>query len=459
MSKKSQKNKIANHLTNPEVLSSAVYLSAHINNKEEYDDFVNKIQNNKFLLETLISENNIIPKYFDILPCETVADLNVFISPMVLRKIDNGLQIVDEEFDDDVHVQVDYSSFLSYQIQHTDIVKKLVNLKNEGKMPNFLTGIDLVQKTDNRFVISLEDKKIDLCTIDYEFPQTCVFVIPFVLLGNKKPIEKFADKLSVGIDLDEISDDISSYIMNDMFGDTVINYCFFDLLSNASNYKVILSDALFLKDVEKSIKNMQDTIVYYDKYPVFISFNENEHLDIRIPFMTFDMYANSVFDDEDVEFGYSDFIDSMHNSMDIISDLGLDYSFVLGQRIDFAHEPEMRKNVISKIKERSVIEGDVFLEESDHHISSNNSQDASANMVIVETLNYPIVLLTLQSGKNIIRQVNAYIMNPEKHEEGLEEITEYFSTFGGEDIEHTIIGDVLEMSYCETHLKIHGLVI
>lgn len=449
-----------NNLTNPAILPTALYFSVHFNNEDEYYEFVSSYT----MAESIISrqiliESKIIPKYFEIVGINSIFDLKTLIAPIDIKKFGDGWVITDQNVleDDDNYLKINYSTFLSERIKNSELPLELAQLKKKNELQRAINYFNKPKIVDDHFCISLEEENdFKLCPFDYQFPQKCVFAMPFCILGNKNPIKNFELKISNEIESEEIFQDI----LQKSFNNTSLEILGFDLLEDAGIYDSDLIDDAFTKNIEKIINEEKNKIIYYEDFPVFVSFNDDKQLDIRLSFLTFDMYAQNVFlndIDEDLEFNYHEYNLKRLMVSDLLDDLGLEYYYVLGQRIDFIHEPEMANHVIAKVKERVVIDGQVYFEDSDNHINGKEEDASLASMVIVTASNYPIFILTMQSEKHIVKQVNAYILNLNNMENDMEIITEYFSNMGGKGLEHIVIDDTPDMSYCEHCLKLNGI--
>lgn len=461
MSKKTNSLTI-NNLTNPAILPTALYFSVEFNNEEDYYNFVTKYTvAESIIARQILIESKIIPKYFEIVGLNSIFDLKTLIAPINMKKSENGWVFTDKNvLEDDNYLKINYSKFLSEKIKNSGLPLELAQLKKKNELQRFINSFNNPKIVDNHFCMSFEkDNSYKLCPFDYQFPQKCIFAMPFCILGNKRPIENFELKFSSGIELDKGFE----YILQKSFDNTSIEILAFDLLEDADIYDSDLIDAEFTTNIEKLINERKNKIIYYEDFPVFVSFNEDKQLNIRLPFLTFDMYAQNVFlhdSDDDVEFEYYGYNSKRLAVSDILDNLGLEYYYVLGQRIDFIHEPEMVNHVIAKVKERVVIEGKIYFEESNHNHLNRKEEDASlANMVVVKTLDYPIFILTVQSDKHIVKQVNAYTLSLNDIENDMEIITEYFSNMGSKDLEHIVVGDTPQMTYCEHCLKINGIVL
>lgn len=462
--KKSVKKDIpVNNLTNPKVLPTAFYFSVSFENKKEYLSFLKKdVSNESVFLNDILVENKLTPKYFSLIGMDRLFDLKAITSTMYLEPTGEGFAIQESDMEnleeDEDTVEMDYAQFFYHAMSNDAQTKVLAEQKNNGKMPNLMVSHHHPIIENNHFVVKVSpDQKHELCLFNYQFPQTCVFALPYLILGNKGPIEKFSDKLFMGIDLPEEIDEI----LQEVFENNTVEFIAFDTLENAGFYTGELSNEEFRINVENAIDNHQDKIVFYEDYPVFIYQVENE-LNVKIPFLTFDMHSEHLLSSETYD-PQEDYIRHMNKKnfiTEMLDDLGLEYQYVLGQRVDFIHEPEMASHLLSKVKEREIM-GDVYFEESTHHVDGREADADLASIVTVDLESLdgkPVMILTMQQDKNIVRQVNAYSLGDDV-DQNIETIMNYFSEMGNKEVEKVIVDGVHELNYCEHCLKLNGAIL
>jgi hypothetical protein len=456
-------------LTQPSLIHTGLFFSIYLESREEYEAFISDVKEKNLHLCQALIQSREIPKYFNLITLDEIYDLKSLLANLVLEIQEDGVQVTNQPYDEenDSLMEMSYGDYLQEKFTHLGLAQDVahqINQNNHGnnQKPVLLqlhTQPDLVGE---HFCLDFNgDNDYALCDFDYHFPQKCVFIAPFMILGNEKPLAKFTEKVE---DID-IKDDFQ-FLLEDLYDNDTIEVLGFDLMENASVYNMELIQADFEYEVDMALQSQKDQILYFDTFPVFIQFSQNQkkqkEAQIRLPFLTFDMFAQNVLLPEDTDmvepFFHSHVMRRLMVS-DVLANLGLDYNYVVGQRIDFVHEPEMQASVINKVMQRAAIEGNVYYEESTHHIEGDMDNAKLATLAQVHIPDYPFMVMTIQDDDSIVKQVNAYPIEVDYMEEAIEDIGEYFSTFGNQELEHIVIEGHHHMHYCEEHLKVNGLVI
>lgn len=465
MSKNKPSQSLINNLTSPALLYTAIYFTVYLESKKEYLELSNQITHKVKEIRKALMETKVIPKYFDVLVLDKLEDLKLLVAELTLEINGDKAQVintVENKEEKDNIITMDYANFLTEKIKAKDLplLNTLITEKLYNKLPEVITTYNDPKLINDAFMMDLNGKlDFKIVDLDYEFPQKCTFAIPFLILGNQGPIEKFENKLYVGIELPEKME----VEIQKIFNNSSIVLHDYDLLENASIYDLDLKQNKLIKEIEKTIENNIDNILYYNDYPVFVQINKDKQLNIRLPFLTFDMFAqNGMINEEDmidIELSYANFNNTRLMVAGILSDLGLDYSYIIGKKVDFHHEPEMKKSVLSKVMARDIINGNIFFEESDHHIVKDEKSATIVNLSCVQSNFYDIFIITKQNKKEILRQINVYLLEQDfEDEESLSQIADFFLEVNPE-LEHVRVDHIYDLSYCEHHLKLNGLVL
>lgn len=465
-------------LNNPAVRACAVYFSVYLESEEEYYDFISQdtYEKNLQLCHALIQSRE-IPKYFHVMTLDALYDLKALKAKMTMELFEEednmvNMQVTRKEYDDeDNHlIQLSYADYLAEHFESSEFAQKIAQeITKRGvsaDKPLVIEANSQAEIVDDYFCLDYEgESDYELTAFDYHFPQKCVFAVPFLILGNEKPLEKFIEKTD-GLELNDFP-----WLLTEIYGEDVedIEMLGFDALEQAHVYNIELVQADFEHEIEQVLQEQKDSIVHFDDFPVFIHFEAKKQgkktvneVKIRLPFLTFDMFAQNILLPEHTEFVEMLFHSHVMRRLmvsDVLANLGLDYDYVVASRIDFVHEPEMQASVINKVMSREAIAGNIYYEESAHHIDGEADDAKLATMVQVHIADYPFFILTVQDEENIVRQVNAYMIELHDAENDLAEIAGYFNTYGGEALEHVVIEGNHHMHYCEEHMQVSGLVI
>jgi hypothetical protein len=465
-------------LNNPALKACAVYFSVYLESEEEYYNFISQDSHEKNLqLCHALIQSREIPKYFHVMTLDTVYDLKALKAKMTMELFEEddntvNMQVTRKEYDEEDNHLIELS-YADYLAEHFESSAFAQNMSQEiasrgvtASKPVVIQSSNQVDIVDDYFCLDYEgESDYELTPFDYHFPQKCVFAVPFLILGNEKPLEKFIEKMD-NLELDDFP-----WLLGEIYGEEVedIEMLGFDALEQANIYNIELVQADFEYEVEQVLQEQKDSIVHFDDFPVFIHFEAKKQgrktvneVKIRLPFLTFDMYAQNVLLPENTEFVEMLFHSHVMRRLmvsDVLANLGLDYEYVVASRIDFVHEPEMQASVINKVMSREAISGNIYYEESAHHTDGHAEDAKLTTMVQVHIADYPFIIMTVQDEENIVRQVNAYMIELHDAQDDLEEIAGYFNTYGGEELEHVVIEGNHHMHYCEEHLKVSGLVI
>jgi hypothetical protein len=455
-------NASINSLSKPAIALTGLFFSVTIESEKHYLQFVEQTSKKIGLIREALLQTQIIPKFFDVLASDDLHDLKTLIAPITME-LDSrfGMQPTREPYDDtrDDQMQMSYAEFISLKIDNSDFPQRLANLKNNNALPHVLSNYNGPVLSDGHFFLDFNSEdKTKLCDFDYQFPQDCVFAVDFNILGNKNPIDNFKNKCS-DIELNESFQDFLQTTLNN----TSISVLGFDLFSDASIFGLTLEENAFKQQLNDVLKIKNNTVLTLNGIPLFISFNDNKEIRLRLPFLTFDMYAQNVLLPEEhelVELLYASHEIKRHNISSILDDLGLDYDYVVGQRIDFVHEPEIQNNVIAKVMARDIIEGNIYYEESSHHAQGEEEHATSVNLALafIDEM-VMVVIMTMQDDNGIVKQINSYFLNPDLIDNPLDDVSDYFLSLGSKDIKHVALNEPIDITYCEHHMKLNGIVI
>ena len=104
-----------------------------------------------------------------------------------------------------------------------------------------------------------------------------------------------------------------------------------------------------------------------------------------------------------------------------------------------------------------------FILKSNHHVVGKEDDASLVSLVMIDSLVYPLFVLTMQDKKHIVKQVNAYSLNThdvsdDNMNDDMEIVSDYFLNMGDKNIKHAVADETGNLSYCKNCLKINGFV-
>ena len=443
MSKKSKQHNVA--ITKPAVMHLTFYCTLEVEDVEEYNNFFENKSLINQKLTYLVKHTDILPKYLKIIANDRLYDLNVLLAEIPFKKTETGLTFSpNAQPEDEDYFALSYGKQL--ELADDDVINALFP-KELPEMVNFYNQPHI----ENDIMYFKHPTKEEFYTKKHPqiFPQTCVFAIPLLVIGNKTPLEKFRETI-INDSLD-IDDDLVE-VVEEVLGCEILELNIDDLFQYDA-YDMPLITEKFIKDVSDAVTTEKRNIVQFMRYPVFVSKGN-----IRLSFATFDMFCSFFSDNEDVLLEYKIYSNQLLAATSILTDEGYEVEQVLGQRIDFFHEPELQQQVIENIMAREALEH-IYYEESNHDIE--RGEPTLASLVCVEIDNSPLFIITLQNDDgNIVRQINAYItdLNQGDFSDDMDTVMEYFNALPY-DIPKIIEDEPHPFSYCPNHMKVNGLIL
>ena len=307
MSKSSKdKQKFANvAVTNPALSIPTIYFSTLVKSQQQYNQITNHKTPTLIKIANLLKQEQVIPKYFDILAYTAPMDVECLNTPFYFKN--DAQQLIMLEHNDDLNKEEDDTIILTHAQYHelalnnqSSMLEQLTVLKQQNSLPDNIPSFNVPYVKDNKMHFPQTngvDEKFRLVkNFDTEFPRLCVFGLSFLLFGNQKPIEKFQEKLDDGIELSSNfeHDFKTTLLLNQM------NTEIYELsnLGNAAHFTFDLDKQNFEKKLHQSLLLSEGSIVYYDEYPLFIGSKENNK-QIRIP-----LIANSNLNLQFLFFGF-----------------------------------------------------------------------------------------------------------------------------------------------------------